>query len=283
MKKRRASLTVEASLVFPIFILVILGFLYFMQLFILQERIQSSITEVSKFASRYAYLYERVLQPEGEEKNQEEADNELRKIMNGLISGTIYRGKFLEYLGEDKPNDFCVEGGLNAVSFIQSSFMKEDEKIEIVATYDVRIPMLFFSTSPFHVVQKVKTRAFVGYSCLEGAGYQSKETDTSNPYVYITKTGVVYHKDSECTYIKYKIQSVSMESMEQLRNTSGGIYYPCESCVEGKNITLQSCYITSYGDRYHSEASCNKLKRTIIKVRLSQVAGRKPCSKCGGE
>lgn len=283
MKKRRASLTVEASLVFPIFILVILGFLYFMQLFILQERIQSSITEVSKFASKYAYLYERVLQPEGEADKEEESENELRGIMNGLISGTIYRSKFLEYLGEDKPNDFCVDGGLNAISFIQSSFMKEDKNIEIVATYDVRIPMLFFSASPFHVVQKVKTRAFVGFSCLEGAGYHSEETDTSDPYVYITKTGVVYHNDSECTHIKYKIQSVSINTIDYLRNVSGGIYYPCESCVVGRNITLQSCYITSYGDRYHSESSCNKLKRTIIKVRLSKVAGRKPCSKCGGE
>ena len=40
-------------------------------------------------------------------------------------------------------------------------------------------------------------------------------------------------------------------------------------------------YITSQGNRYHTQLNCSGLKRTIYTVPLSQTGGRGRCSKCG--
>ena len=275
--QKKASLTVEAALVFPVFLLLVIGFLYFFQLFLLQERIQASITEVSKYASKFGYIYERLIDGKEEEIDSTELDS----IMNGLVSGAIYKQKFIEYLNEDGLNDCFIENGLDGISFLHSSFMQEEYYIDIIANYRVTIPIMFFQNIPFDVVQRVRTRAFVGMACEQEAGLDEQEDDENEEYVYITKTGTVYHKIANCTYLKFSIRPVPSQELANLRNQSGGIYYPCESCMSNQELTVGTYYITTYGDRYHRHTTCNKLKREISKVKLSEVGNRRPCSKCG--
>ena len=52
-KQKEASLTVEASLVLPVFVFSVLFFLYFFQFLYLQDSVQSAMTEAGKFLSRY--------------------------------------------------------------------------------------------------------------------------------------------------------------------------------------------------------------------------------------
>lgn len=282
--RARASLTVEAALVFPIFLFVIIGFLYFIQLLLLQERIQSAITEVSKFASRYGYVYERIMEYEAGEGEQEEevVSKEDHTIIEGLIDGTIFQIKFLDYMGEDSLNDRCIVGGIQGVSFLESSFMREDSEVDVVAIYRVKIPVLFFRNNPFTVVQRVKTRAFVGLSCDETKREgESNEAEGEERQVYITKGGAKYHDSPTCTYLKMKVSKVTVSALDSIRNQSGGKYYPCESCLGGKRGTEQEYYITAYGDRYHASKECSKIDRTVITIPFSQIGSRTPCSKCG--
>ncbi len=54
----KASITVEAAFVLPLFLYLMLSFLYFLQIFTVQELIQSGITRMGLNLSKSAYVYE---------------------------------------------------------------------------------------------------------------------------------------------------------------------------------------------------------------------------------
>ena len=80
-----------------------------------------------------------------------------------------------------------------------------------------------------------------------------------------------------CTYLKYSIVAADRDLLKNQRNEDGSIYYPCESCGDSNGQTV---FITSYGTRYHSTLACNKLRRTVQAVPISEVGDRGACSKC---
>ncbi len=96
--------------------------------------------------------------------------------------------------------------------------------------------------------------------------------------VYVTETGIVYHKDAHCTYLDMSIHTVSKEAVRDLRNQSGGKYYPCEQC--GKTENKKTYFITEYGTRYHTSLECKKIKRNIFAVTIDETYGLGGCSKC---
>ena len=114
-------------------------------------------------------------------------------------------------------------------------------------------------------------------------GYFEKQIFSENEdkmVVYITETGIVYHKDSHCTYLEPSVRAVPADGLEALRNQDGGKYYLCEHC--GRYGQAQGVYyITEYGDRYHTTAMCSGLKRKIYAVPIEEAKGKGACSKCG--
>jgi len=160
-----------------------------------------------------------------------------------------------------------------AVTVGQAS--KEDPYIQL---YDYQTAALPFS-SVFRgrrpAVQKVIVRAWVGYTGESFSGGSSEEM------VYMTPEGEVYHRDRDCTYLLLAIRTIDFEQAEDMRNLSGGRYAPCEYCVRGAR-PRGTVYITDYGTSYHNVRECQGLKRTIMTVPLSKVAGVRCCSRCGG-
>lgn len=124
-------------------------------------------------------------------------------------------------------------------------------------------------------VQKAVVRAWIGYAGEEDFG-------RAETFVYITPEGTVYHKSADCTYLRLSIRSIPAGGLETARNLSGSGYDPCETCVKNE-APAGSVYVTDYGDRYHNRRSCSGLKRTVMMVPLREAAGRRACSKCGGE
>lgn len=114
----------------------------------------------------------------------------------------------------------------------------------------------------------------------DGVSMVSEETDDT--MVYVAKNGQVYHKNRECTYLRPSIRKTTVSQAADLRNQSGGKYYPCESCCDGREQGGQEyIYLTSYGNRYHLNRNCSKLKRMVRQVNLSEVGDMAACSKCG--
>lgn len=112
--------------------------------------------------------------------------------------------------------------------------------------------------------------------------YSSSQSSGDNELVYVTETGIVYHRNYQCTYLEPSVRSVAKTQLGELRNSSGGIYHLCERCgwMPGND---GNCYVTDYGDCYHTSLSCSGLKRKVYTVPLSEVKGKGACSKCGGK
>ncbi len=274
----KGSITVEATLVFPLFFFVIIGFIYFFQVFKTEIKIQGNITEIAQEASRYGYLYDTLAHSGEEDSPKNQSNPNIKNILSKLVEGTYYKIRFRE-LNEEDNNLPGVSGGIDGVTFLGSSFMEEDGIIEVVASYRVKIPVPFFSNFTFPVIQQVKTRGFIGATLLKKEEDNGANQNNEDEYVYITESGQAYHSQKDCTYLKVKISCVSKDALRNLRNSSGAIYYPCEACTEGHG-EQQSYYITEYGDRYHSSKLCNKIKHNILTIKKSEVGSRRPCSKC---
>lgn len=76
--------------------------------------------------------------------------------------------------------------------------------------------------------------------------------------------------------------AAASSELNSLRNESGGKYHACEKCVHGSSKG-SNVYITDQGDRYHNSLTCSGLKRTVYTARISEVPGKRACSKCGGK
>lgn len=292
--KARASITVEAALVLPIFIFAILAFLYLLQIIYVQENIQAGLTELSKEASRYGFVYEDLTRMEDSDvKNSSVRETEVgesqqnngkdSELLQSMTKSTYFKMKLINYLKQKGSKYPCVEGGLYGITMINSSFMEEDDYIDLVAVYRVKIPVLFISVNNFTMVQRVRTRAFVGLDKTDPDKLNpGSDSDSENQIVYITETGTKYHFNRDCSHIQLTIRGVSNGELETLRNSGGGKYKPCEICCQNAKFNSNTLiYIAENGDRYHSTLDCSGLKRTVIAIPISEAGSRTPCSRCG--
>lgn len=258
--ENKGSLTVEAAFVLPIFLFFLVGILQLSQAVQTEGAVRSSLWEVGKRLSTYAYITE----CGGEE-------GEIDKLFGaGALAYT--HTSFLAQKGRDYWNQSIVSGGSNGFSFFLSSYLKEDGYLDLVVTYKLRIPFPLTGDIYLPQVQRCRVRGWVG----------EKEDDIKGEEkVYITESGSVYHITKSCSHLTLTIQEVSPGSLPQARNGSGGKYTPCEKCgkepMQGKNY-----FITKEGDCFHTKRSCGGLRRTILTIPLSQVGKRSLCKRCGG-
>lgn len=242
----KASITVEASMAVPIFFLAVVSLLYLMEIMAVQTAMRSALQYAGKNAAEEAFLVTMVMPSRLE-----------RDIVNSI--------------GAERLDRSIVIGGSSGVRCNGSQISSRTGIGELMVTYQVRLPIPMFGVKPIKYQEKIRVKAWVGYE-KTGFGLEREQT------VYITETGMVYHKDYHCTYLELSIHMVSSGDIGGLRNESGGKYYPCEHCMRNGG---NGVYITDTGNRYHSSLSCSGLKRTVYAVPLSEAVGKGACVRCG--
>lgn len=263
-KQEEASVTVEASLVLPVFVFAVLFFLYFFQFLYLQDVVQSSMTEAGKFIARYGDM----------------AD---AKEWSAVTKGILLKQKLYQELDKISIGEDYIIGGIEGISLITSEILEEESKIELVAMYRLQFPIPFWGEKTTLVTQKVKTRAFVGQAMKRVGG---ADTDTDDEelgvgelLVYVTENGRVYHTSTECTHLRLSISGIRAEEVENARNENGSRYKNCDKCVENHRLE-ETVYITREGECCHNSLSCSGLKRTVYTISYLEVAGMKKCTRC---
>ena len=256
----RGSLTVETSLVLPLFLFLLVGILQLSRAVQTEGAVRTSLWEVGKRLSTYAYITEC-----GEEEG-------LTDKLFGTGAMAYTYTTFLAHEGKEYWNNSMVSGGSNGFSFLLSTYLKEDGYLDLIVTYKLRIPFPLTGDIYLPQIQRCRVRGWIG----EKDGVEEKEE-----MVYITESGTVYHLTRSCSHLTLTIQEISPGNLPQARNSSGGKYVPCEKCgkdsLQGKNY-----YITKEGDCFHTTRNCSGLKRTILTIPLSQVGSRSLCKRCGG-
>lgn len=243
----KGSITVEASLVVPLFFFAMLCLVYLLEMMAIQTTVRNALYSVGKDISQQAYL-------------------------SPIISTNAIEQHMIQNIGTERLERSMIVGGADGIDCSRSSSDWNTAVIDLVVRYDLQIPVLMFRIPILSREETLRVKGWTGY--VPGAD-ESGDKDI----VYITDYGVVYHRSMSCTYLEVALQKVGIEEVESLRNNSGGKYYACESC--GKNSGhAETVYVTEYGNRYHTTLDCNKVKRNIYAVPLEEVRGMGGCSKC---
>ncbi|MDD2957337.1 MAG: pilus assembly protein [Lachnospiraceae bacterium] len=253
---RKASLTVEAAMILPVFFICMIALLQFGKAMETASRFSSALAETAERMAINTYAYEN-----GEDGN----------LVTGVLSAAYAGGQV-----KSKSGDMS---SVKNVNFLLSSFLKEDKMVDIVLTYRVKAPVGGIKIPGPFFLQKGSVRAWVGRSGSGGEGEGTDGKAETGQKVFVTEHGKVYHTDINCTYIKLSLKQVDKDSVKRLRNNSGEKYHSCEICGKkaGNNV-----YITGEGNRYHSSLACRGLKRTVQEVSMEEIGTMRPCSKCGG-
>ena len=103
-------------------------------------------------------------------------------------------------------------------------------------SYTVEIPVPVFGIFNVEKEESIRIKGWCGYE-------SSIPVQAEQKIVYVTENGVVYHQDYHCSYLDLSIHMVPSSGLEELRNASGGKYYPCERC--GQNVAGMGVYVTT--------------------------------------
>lgn len=255
LKKISASMTLEAALVLPLFLFVILNLISVIEIYRVQSNMSVALHSTAKQMAVYGYEFEEI----GVANNFTclYAANNVKKL-----------------LGNDYFEKSPVKNGFGGISWSRSQIMEKDDCIDLVAEYRIKPFVSVMGFSEFDMYNRIRTRAWTGYDNSK----ELSQNKNQEELVYITPDGVVYHKSRGCTYLKLTISAIDMDLLKNKRSEDGSIYYACEDCGNKADGTV---YITNYGNRFHSTLRCSKLKRTIIIIPISKTGQRWACSKCG--
>lgn len=247
-KQIRAVLTVEAALIVPLFLLGICTLLGMMDLYRVEALVKTSLHQSAQELGMYASV--------------ENGTSEVSTPVGVLSSGACiaYAKAHLPDLGDDV-----------SVSLIGSRY--ENHKIQLNATILYRFPFSILPVSKIKVRNNSTVHAWTGY---DPRSLDQTEGGAGGEMVYVTEYESVYHTSSHCTHLDLSVHQGTKTQVEQQRNEYGGKYYACERC--GGDSTL--VYYTEKGDRYHSQASCSGLKRTVRLVEKSEIQAYTQCERC---
>lgn len=255
-----ASITVEAAWLSVLFLTAVLAVLSLFELFYAENRLQAVMENLGTKAAMSRLVEERAggsLDFEGE--------------VYSLLGNMLFSGAQKAYLEEELsremnsvlPGNFCKIGGLR----LHSRYLYQEKEIaDLVVSYEIRFPIIGAK------VRMLRCRKRL-WSGNQPASKQEGKT------VYMTVTGSVYHLYEDCSHLKLTVRPVPAENLATLRNEGGGRYTPCQLCVK-KGEAAGNVWITSEGSRYHSENMCSGLKRSVLKVDISNVGDRPLCRRC---
>ncbi len=252
---KKGSMTVEAALVFPFFLLVVTAFLYLLVMVQLKTEIGRSLTDTGKQLAELAVY------------------SDTTGSIGSSAAVILYEKQELKEYLEGRAATAVLRDGTDGISTLGSSWDRDKSLITLQASGQALFPPGLTWFHPVAIRQKRVVRGWTGFGGREDSG-NSEKADL----VYVTDYGTVYHRDLGCRYLKLSIHQKELSRVDSLRNHSGGKYYPCEKCwKEGADRV----FLTDDGTRYHQSLNCSALIRGIHTVPLSETV-LPPCSVCGG-
>lgn len=239
---RSGSLTIEAALALPVFMMALLTLVSLLFMHLAGQRIQALLhTHAQTLAIRCADGSNVSISDVGKEIAEELAGEDIRFIAGGR-EGIDMSGSFT-----DDPE-----------------YMQLCLRCELIPFTDM------FGMLHIPYRRSCLVHVWNGYD----KGFFPEED-----YVYVTDESDVYHLDRDCSHIRLTIEEADPGSIAFLRNSDGKKYRSCEHCHAKK--TDERLYITPEGDRFHNSMTCSALKRTVRAIRMSETGDRRPCRRCG--
>lgn len=250
-----ASMTVEATIVLPLFLFFFLNLGSAIEMIRLHGNLELALWETGNRLTVYGHALD--------------SGNRLTGV---ALSYTYVKSQLIECLGEEYLENAPLSYGTEGLQFWETDIWKEDDTFEVILTYSVSPVSNVAGFGSFRIANRYYGHLWTGYQ-IPGT-----EDGTGEQYVYITENGQVYHTNPSCTHLVLSIRQVSYQEALSGRNRQNERYGACEKC--NKWGYRGSVYITEEGDCYHFERECPGLKRSISWVPVSQVENRRLCQRC---
>jgi len=242
---RSASLTAEASLVFPVFFFCIYMLWQLFLFLLFQMQVGHAMTDT---AIRYAHLgYP--------ERKAEEQNVDISWLYQPILWNALPKSDRAENIWV-----LCMP--------------KKEGELEITVGYHFVCEAVFFAKVSFPVQQSFRFYPYMGKSDEDMFA-----TEEERDIVYITEHGTVYHESKACSYLNITVRSVGAAQVHKERNNAGKKYSLCDRCDDREKGSV--VYLSDGGSKYHLVASCPALKRTVTEKERTEVNGMRACHKCG--
>lgn len=265
-RKVKAVMTVEASLILPVFMILLMNLLSVIEVYRVHSSVAVSLWEKGREDAEALYLKESVEEAAGK------SGGGISIKRHAYQDPLSVQYRIVKNLENFPIWERIVVGGKGG--FLVTGRRGEDGVVQIDCSY--RIHPLFSSFTP--IVRELRNH-YYGHGWV-GYIHEGEADGEEDIYVYITETGTVYHRNRGCSYLNPSIRSVPKNEVQSLRNKGGAVYYACPLCDD--HSAAGNYYITDYGTNYHTSITCSGLKRTIYEIKLSEVDGKSACSRCGG-
>ena len=245
---QKASYTLEAAVVIPMLTAFFVTILFFFRII----QVQCAVEEAIMFAGRKTAIESSVV--------------DSPELL--LVSAKAY---VLYALEDCEAIEQYVKGGKWGVTLLGSNC--KDEEINLRANYAVSLPVNFWDIAVIKLYSQNTFRKWNG-----DVQIMEKEDEE---WVYVTKSGTVYHSSLSCRVLNISVREVAESQIEKERGKNGQKYHLCSRCKKEDSSGIVYC--TDYGTLYHKVVSCSYLTRTIDKVKAEEAKHLKPCSYCGEE
>lgn len=264
--QKQGSLTIEAAMVLPLFLFAMIILMMPMKLLNDSRKVQTALEITGEELSQYVYVLNEL--KKGEALNA----SGLNELPDEFLSELTEQGVLL-YARMRLEKQGSISD-LSEISFSRSSVLRDNETIDLILDYRVRLPFSVFGLKSIKMTARCRKRAWIGNEPNSG-----EETDQKEEMVYVGKNSTRYHTKRTCHYLYNNIKAVQFADLEHIRNSSGGKYKPCSRCAEhvGKDSVI---YIMPSGGKYHSSENCSAITAYVRLVPLSEVAHLGACSYC---
>ena len=243
----KGSITLEAAVVVPIFFFAMVCISCLFEIMAIQTQVRNALYNVGREWAQKAYV-------------------------STLFSKEEMKQQMVEVIGRERLDRSMIVQGAEGLDCSGSKSNIFSGELDLSVCYQLKIPVLMFQIPIISQEETLKVKGWNGYTT-------SLSLPEAEQKVYLTDYGLVYHKDKNCTYLELSVRGVDATKIQELRNASGGKYYPCTFC-KGTPAKDGKLYITDYGDRYHNSLECSRIKRNVYAVPLDEVYGLGGCSKC---
>lgn len=251
----KGSMTVEASLVLPLFLFFFLQMSGFIEMLRLHGNLQYGLWQAGKTLMLYG------------------AATQVAEIVPEVAVSYVYVGSVLSgILGEEYLESSPLTYGRAGINFLESDIVKDTGEVDLMITYQVAPKGRLLPFSYVRLSNRFYGRAWTGYEVFESEGQM---------LVYVTDYGEVWHTTRECTHLQLSVKEVWATGLENYQNVWGRSYVRCTFCAEG--VMPERLYITEDGECFHYKKSCLGLTRHVKSIPWEERERYRMCSRCGEE
>ena len=267
----RASMTVEAALVLPLFLLFFLTLGGGLEILRFQSRFDEALWKVGREVCVYGTLLREGLDAQtiGNAQEESAAGKAGEMIGNLAFSLGYVRARLEDGLGSEYLSEAPIADGMSGLRFLQASILNPDDTVQIFVSYEARPHWKVPGFRTLRMENHYFGRLWTGYALSE----------TENELFYLAENAEVFHRDVNCSHLKLQPYQTTSASLALAVNASGSHYRACGICAKG--VLPDVIWISPEGDCHHYRRDCSGLKRTVRAVNWEEAKKYRACSRCG--